>query len=279
MCYETSKTEKKVQTVRIIYCGDVVARAGRDAVLNNLSKLRERYKPDAVIVNIENAAHGFGASPSICHQFLDAGVDALVTGNHVWQQRDLIPFLDECKRIVRPLNYPEGLPGKGAIEIELPNGKKILIAQLLGRLFMEAVDCPAQAIDKLLKNYTLGKNINAIFVDIHAEATAEKIEIGHYLDGRVSAVIGSHTHIPTSDYCIRDGGTAYQTDVGMCGDYNSVIGFDKTEPLNRLLRKYTGGRLTPAKGPGTLFGVLIDIDDKSGKATHIEQIKMSEKEA
>lgn len=109
--------------------------------------------------------------------------------------------------------------------------------------------------------------------------TAEKIEIGHYLDGRVSAVIGSHTHIPTSDYCIRDGGTAYQTDVGMCGDYNSVIGFDKTEPLNRLLRKYTGGRLTPAKGPGTLFGVLIDIDDKSGKATHIEQIKMSEKEA
>lgn len=183
MCYETSKTEKKVQTVRIIYCGDVVARAGRDAVLNNLSKLRERYKPDAVIVNIENAAHGFGASPSICRQFLDAGVDALVTGNHVWQQRDLIPFLDECKRIVRPLNYPEGLPGKGAIEIELPNGKKILIAQLLGRLFMEAVDCPAQAIDKLLKNYTLGKNINAIFVDIHAEATAEKIEIGHYLDG------------------------------------------------------------------------------------------------
>ena len=153
--------------MRIIYCGDVVARAGRDAVLNNLSKLRERYKPDAVIVNIENAAHGFGASPSICRQFLDAGVDALVTGNHVWQQRDLIPFLDECKRIVRPLNYPEGLPGKGAIEIELPNGKKILIAQLLGRLFMEAVDCPAQAIDKLLKNYTLGKNINAIFVDIH----------------------------------------------------------------------------------------------------------------
>lgn len=180
--------------MRLIYCGDVVARAGREAVLSNLPNLREDYKPDVIIVNIENAAHGFGASPSICRQFLDAGVDALVTGNHVWQQRDLIPFLDECKRIVRPLNYPEGLPGKGAIELELPNGKKILIAQLLGRLFMEAVDCPAQAIDKLLKNYTLGKNINAIFVDVHAEATAEKIEIGHYLDDGCRQLSG-HTPI------------------------------------------------------------------------------------
>lgn len=262
--------------MRIIYCGDVVARAGRDAVLNNISQIKDTYKPDILIVNIENAAHGFGASPSICKNFLDKGVDALVTGNHVWQQRDLIPFLDECKRIVRPLNYPEGLPGKGAIELELPNGKKILIAQLLGRLFMEAVDCPAQAIDKLLKNYTLGKNVHAIFVDIHAEATAEKIEIGHYLDGRVSAVIGSHTHIPTADACIRDGGTAYLTDVGMCGDYNSVIGFDKEEPLNRLQRKYTGGRLVPAKGTGTLCGVIIDTDDKTGKAVKIETFKLED---
>ena len=265
--------------MRLIYCGDVGGRAGREAVLNNIADIRKKYAPDVFIVNVENAAHGFGVTPGICREFLEKGADALVTGNHVWQQRELIPFLNDCKQIIRPLNYPEMLPGRGALEIILANGKKILIVQLLGRLFMEAVDCPIQAVDKLLKSYTLGKNIDAIFVDIHAEATAEKIEIGHYLDGRVSAVIGSHTHIPTSDYCIRDGGTAYQTDVGMCGDYNSVIGFDKTEPLNRLLRKYTGGRLTPAKGPGTLFGVLIDIDDKSGKATHIEQIKMSEKEA
>ena len=261
--------------MKIIYCGDVVGRAGREAVLNNLPELRETYKPDVIVVNVENAAHGFGVSPGICRDFLEKGVDALVTGNHVWQQRDIIPFLNDCKKIVRPLNYPEGLPGRGAVEIELANGKKILVAQVLGRLFMEAADCPAHAADKVLKNYTLGKNINAIFVDIHAEATAEKIEIGHYLDGRVSAVIGSHTHIPTSDFCIRDGGTAYQTDVGMCGDYNSVIGFDKTEPVNRLLRKYTGGRLTPAKGAGTLFGVVIDIDDKTGKALNIEQIKLN----
>ena len=258
--------------MRILYCGDVVARPGREAVLNNVNFLKDTYKPDVFIVNIENAAHGFGATPSICKDFLAKGVDALVTGNHVWQQRDLIPFLDECPRIVRPLNYPEFLPGKGAIELELANGKKILITQLLGRLFMEAVDCPAQAIDKLLQKYNLGRNIDAIFVDIHAEATAEKIEVGHYLDGRVSAVIGSHTHIPTADATIRDGGTAYLTDVGMCGDYNSVIGFDKTEPVNRLTRKYTGGRLMPAKGEGTFCGVLIETDDKTGLALKIEQI-------
>lgn len=258
--------------MKIIYCGDVVARAGREAVLNNIGKIKEAYRPDVFIVNIENAAHGFGATPAICRDFLEKGTDVLVTGNHVWQQRELIPFLDECKRIVRPLNYPPHLPGHGAIEFELSNGKKILVAQLLGRLFMEAVDCPAQAIDTLLKNYILGKNIDAIFVDIHAEATAEKVSMGHYLDGRVSAVIGSHTHIPTADAVIRDGGTAYLTDVGMCGDYNSVIGFEKSEPINRLTRKYTGGRLTPAKGSGTFCGVLIETDDNTGKAIKIEQI-------
>lgn len=261
--------------MRIIYCGDVVARPGREVVLNNIALLKEKYKPDVIIVNIENAAHGFGATPGICRDFLDKGVDVLLTGNHVWQQRELIPFLDECKRIVRPLNYPPSLPGHGYCEFELPNGKKIMITQLLGRLFMEAVDCPAQAIDNLLKSYTLGRNIDAIFVDIHAEATAEKSAVGHYLDGRVSAVIGSHTHIPTADATIRDDGTAYMTDVGMCGDYNSNIGFDKVEPINRLTHKYTGGRLTPAKGPGTLCAVLVDTDDKTGLATHIEQIQVT----
>lgn len=256
--------------MKIVYCGDVVARAGREAVLNNIPGLKEKYKPDVLIVNIENAAHGFGATPGICRDFLDKGTDVLVTGNHVWQQRELIPFLDECKRIIRPLNYPPHLPGRGFCEFELPNGKKILIVQLQGRLFMEAIDCPAQAIDNLLKFYTLGRNIDAIFVDFHAEATAEKVSMGHYLDGRVSAVVGSHTHIPTADAVIRPGGTAYLTDVGMCGDYNSVIGFEKEEPINRLTRKYTGGRLNPAKGPGTLCGVLIETDD-----TTVWRLKLS----
>lgn len=261
--------------MKIIYCGDVVGRAGREAVLNNLENLRTLYKPDVIIVNVENAAHGFGVSPGICRDFLEKGVDALVTGNHVWQQRDIIPFLNDCKKIVRPLNYPETLAGRGFCEVELANGKKILVTQLLGRLFMEAVDCPAQAIDKLLKNYTLGRNIDAIFVDIHAEATSEKLATGYFLDGRVSIVAGTHTHVPTADARVLPKGTAYITDVGMCGDYESVLGFEIEEPVNRLTRKYTGGRLVPSKGKGTLFGIFVETDDKTGLAKSIEQIKLS----
>ena len=257
--------------MRLIYCGDVVGRAGREAVLNNIADIREKYAPDVFIVNVENAAHGFGVTPGICREFLEKGADALVTGNHVWQQRELIPFLNDCKQIIRPLNYPEMLPGRGALEIILANGKKILIVQLLGRLFMEAVDCPIQAVDKLLKSYTLGKNIDAIFVDIHAEATSEKLAMGYYLDGKVSVVAGAHTHVPTADYRLLRQGTAYITDVGMCGDYDSVLGFEIDEPINRLARKYSGGRLTVSKGKGTLYGIIVDIDD-TGRAFNIEQL-------
>ena len=258
--------------MKIIYCGDVVGRAGRDVVLNNVDFLKNTYKIDLFLVNVENAAHGFGVTPRICRDFLQAGADVLLTGNHVWQQREIIPFLDSCPFIIRPLNYPETLPGKGAVEFQLANGKRILVTQLLGRLFMEAVDCPVQAIDKLLKNYILGKNIDAIFVDMHAEATSEKLSLGYYLDGKVSAVTGTHTHVPTADFRLLRKGTAYITDVGMCGDYDSVLGFEIEEPINRLSRKYTGGRLSVSKGKGTLYAVLIDIDDNTGLAKSIQQI-------
>ncbi|MBE6448011.1 MAG: YmdB family metallophosphoesterase [Alphaproteobacteria bacterium] len=260
--------------MRIIYVGDIVGRAGREALLGNIDKLKEQYRFDVLIANTDNAAHGFGTTPGICRDLLEKGVSAIVTGDHVWNQREIIPFLDECKKIVRPLNYPENLPGCGAREIELANGRKILVAEVVGRLFMEAVDCPAQAMDKLLKSYTLGRNIDAIFVDIHAEATAEKIAFGHYLDGRVSAVVGSHTHVPTSDYMILPKGTAYQTDAGMCGDYSGVIGFETEAPIDRLCRRYTGSKLVVLKGNGTLFGTYIETDDASGLATKIEQIKL-----
>ena len=260
--------------MKIVYCGDVVARPGREAVLSNIEKIKQEYKPDVLLVNIENAAHGFGATPGICRDFLQQGVDVLLTGNHVWQQRELIPFLDECKKIIRPLNYPPHLPGRGYCEFELPNGKKILIIQVLGRLFMDEVDCPVQTIDAVLKNYTLGRNIAAIFVDVHAEATSEKWSFAHYLDGRVSAVIGSHTHVPTADAKILPGGTAYQTDVGMCGDYDGVLGFEKEEPVNRIARKYSGGRLVPGKGHGTLCGVFIETDDKTGLAAEIRAFQI-----
>ena len=182
--------------------------------------------------------------------------------------------MNESKQIVRPLNYPENLPGRGSAEIELPNGKKLLVVQLLGRLFMEAVDCPAQAIEKLLKSYTLGRNVSAILVDIHAEATSEKLAMGYFLDGRVSVVAGTHTHVPTADARILPKGTAYITDVGMCGDYESVLGFEVEEPINRLHRRYTGGRLVPAKGLGTLFGIAVETDDATGLAKKIEQIRI-----
>lgn len=269
-----NKNYFKEKKLKIIYCGDVVARPGREAILNNIAKLKEQYKPDIIIANVDNAAHGFGVTPGICRDFFEQGVDAVVTGNHVWNQREIIPFLDECKKIARPLNYPETMPGKGYCEIELPSGKKILIVEMLGRMFMEAVDCPVQAIDNLLKNYTLGRNVAAIFVDIHAEATSEKQSFGHYLDGRVSAVIGSHTHVPTADETILAGGTAYMSDVGMCGDYSGVLGFEKEEPVARISRKFTGGRLQPSKGKGTLCAVYIETDDKTGLATQIEAIKI-----
>lgn len=260
--------------VKIIYCGDVVGRAGRDAVLTNLKPMRERFKADVVIVNVENAAHGFGVTPGIAKEFLDSGTDILTTGNHVWQQRDIIPFLDENKKIIRPLNYPETSAGRGYAEFELPNGKKLLVTQVLGRVFMESVDNPALAIDKLLKSYTLGGNVHAIFVDIHAECTSEKLSLGYYLDGRVSIVAGTHTHVPTADAKLLPKGTAYITDVGMCGNYDSVLGFDKQTPIDRLCQRYNGGRLEVCRNNGTVWGIFVETDDKTGLAKSIEQFSI-----
>ncbi len=261
--------------MKIIYLGDIVAKSGREAVKNAIPVLKENYHFDTLIVNVDNAAHGFGCTPKICNQLLDAGVSAIVTGDHVWNQKDIITFLDSNNRIIRPLNHSANLAGVGARVIPMDNGKKILVAEVVGRVFMEAVDCPLQALDNLLKDYTLAKNIDAIFVDIHAEATAEKQSFARYFDGRVSAIIGSHTHVPTADACILPNGTAYQTDAGMCGDYNSVIGFDSKAPIERLKNKFSPHRLEPATGKGTVCGTFIEIDDATGLAIKIEIIKIT----
>ena len=260
--------------MKIIYCGDVVGRAGRDAVLNNLSAMRQDYKADVIIVNVENAAHGFGVTPGIAKDFLQSGADVLTTGNHVWQQRDILPFLDENRQIIRPLNYPETANGRGATVFELANGKKILITQVLGRVFMDNVDNPAFVLDKLLKSYTLGCNIDAIFVDVHAECTSEKLSLGYYLDGRVSVVAGTHTHIPTADARILPNGTAYITDVGMCGNYDSVLGFDKQAPIDRLCQKYNANRLEACRSGGSVWGIVVEIDDATGLAQNIKQFSL-----
>ena len=260
--------------MKIFYCGDVVGRPGREAVLNNIEIIRKKYNPDVLIVNIENAAHGFGVTPSIAREMFDKGVNVLTSGNHIWKQREILPFMESNKNLIRPLNYPDGTPGQGYVVYELANGKKILITQVLGRIFMEAVDNPLTAMDNLLSKFTIGRNVDAIFVDIHGEATSEKLAIGHYLDGKVSVVAGSHTHIPTSDAVIRKNGTAYITDVGMCGDYDSVLGFEIEAPINRIRQKFANDRLQVCKGKGTLYGIFVETDDKTGLATHIEQVKL-----
>lgn len=260
--------------MKIFYCGDVVARAGREVVSENLERIKKEYKADVILVNVENAAHGFGTTPGICRDFIAKGADVLITGNHFLNQRDIISYLQECPVIIRPANIPQENPGRGFTVFELADGRQILIIQVLGRLFMEAVDCPVQAVEKILKSYTLGKNVDAIFVDIHAEATSEKLSFGYYLDGRVSCVAGTHTHVPTADARVLPQGTAYITDVGMCGNYDSILGFEKTAPINRLCRRYSGDRLTPATGKGTLFGILLETDDNTGLAKKITQVKI-----
>ena len=260
--------------MRIFYGGDVVGRAGREVVLDNLHHIREEYKTDVILINVENAAHGFGVTPGICRDFLAKGTDILVLGNHFLNRREIVPFLDECPTIVRPANIPAYNPGRGYIIYELDDGRKILVAQVLGRLYMEAVDCPVQAMEAILGQNILGKQVQAIFVDVHAEATSEKLSLGYYLDGRVSCVAGTHTHVPTADAKILPQGTAYITDVGMCGDYNSVLGFEVTAPVNRLCRRYVDDSLKPANGPATLYGILVETDDKTGLAKSIEQIKI-----
>ena len=259
--------------MKIVYLGDVVGRSGRDAVLENIENIRAKYRPDVFVVNVENSAHGFGATPKICDEFLKKGVDVMVTGNNVWKQKELMPYLDECKFILRPLNYPSKLPGRGMVEFETLKGKKILVVQFMGKLLMEETESFMVAAENMLKEYTLGQNVDAIFVDMHAEVTAEKLAFAHWLDGKVSVVAGTHTHVPTSDARVLDNGTAYISDVGMCGDYNSVIGFDKQEPIKRLFNQNTGGKLQVANGKGTVFGIFVETDDKSGLAKNIEQFK------
>lgn len=265
--------------MKIFYCGDIFGRPGREAVLQNINLIKENFRPDVMIVNAENSAHGFGSTPQICKEFIKKGIDVIVMGNHTFKQKELVSFLNESKQIIRPLNYTDNLPGKGFVEYETAGGKKILITQVLGKIHMyynENTKNPAQSVDELLSNYTLGKNIDAIFVDVHAEITAEKQALGFYFDGRVSAVIGSHTHVPTADARILTNGTAYMTDVGMCGNYNSVIGSEPDVPIARMLESNNNGRLSVAEGKGTVCGVFIEINDKTGLAVSIKPVQIPE---
>ncbi len=258
--------------MKILFCGDVVGRAGRDALTKYLPALRSEHSPDFVVVNGENSASGFGISKSTFNQMRDAGADVLTAGDHVWDQKDTPQLLEEHRTLLRPHNFPDDAPGTGCRLYE-HKGKKILVLHLLGQVFhKEYLDSPFHCAERALEGYTLGKNVDAILVDMHCEATSEKNAMGVFLDGRVSAVVGTHTHIPTADTRVLPGGTAFQTDTGMCGNYNSVIGFHPDGPLHSFVKKYRKIRMEPASGNGTVAAALIEIDDTTGLATSITGI-------
>ncbi|MDX2102768.1 MAG: TIGR00282 family metallophosphoesterase [Alphaproteobacteria bacterium] len=265
--------------MRGLFLGDVVGRAGREAVVAALPGLRTRLRLDWVVINAENAAGGSGLTPDIARALFDAGADALTLGNHGFAQRVLWPYLEREPRIVRPANYPPGAPGQGLTVLTLASGQQLVVLSLMGRLFMEPLDCPFRTADAALAPYRLddgarlGSGVAGILVDIHAEATSEKMALGHYLDGRVTAVIGTHTHIPTADAHLLANGTAYQTDAGMCGDYDSVIGMRTNIALERLIQRVISARQEPAAGPVTLAGAVITHDPRTGLALSIQPFR------
>ena len=259
--------------MRLLILGDLVGRSGRDAVIGALPGLRAQTRADFVAVNAENASHGFGLAPEMAEALFAAGADVLTLGNHAWDRREIIPYIAREPRLLRPLNFPPGTPGAGAAVITLPDHRKVLIAQAMGRLFMDPLDDPFRVVEELLSRNKLGITVQAALIDFHAEATSEKMAFAHAFDGRVSAVVGTHTHIPTADHQVLPGGTGFCADLGMCGDYDSVIGMTKEPSVTRFIRKMPGERLAPAEGPATLCGAFIETDDK-GLATRIEPLRM-----
>lgn len=259
--------------MRLLFLGDIVGRSGRDAVNAAVPGLRQALGLDAVVVNGENAAHGFGITPGQCEELFGNGVDCLTTGNHVWDQKELVPYAATEPRLLRPLNFVAGTAGHGVTLLQTASGKRLMVVNVILRLFMELSNDPFAALDRVLESRRLGRDADAILVDMHGEATSEKNILGHHLDGRVSVVVGTHTHIPTADARVLPGGTAYQTDAGMCGAYDSVIGMDKAKAVDKFLKRVPTDRLSPASGEATLCGLLVELDPATGLAVRAEAFR------
>jgi metallophosphoesterase (TIGR00282 family) len=260
--------------MNILFLGDVVGRSGRDAVVKHLPKLRSEWQLDFIVVDGDNAAGGFGSTPQTVKDFFAAGADVVTGGDHIWDQKEIVPYLAQEKRLLRPQNFPQQAPGTGHGVFTTASGKKILVLHLLGQVFhKEHTNCPFATADTILESYRLGAGVSAIIVDFHAEATSEKMAMGKHLDGRVSVVVGSHTHVPTNDARVLPKGTAYQTDAGMCGDYDSVIGFDPAGPMERFLTKIPKARMEPASGEATVCGLLVEIDEATGLAKQCKAVQ------
>ncbi len=260
--------------MRILFLGDVMGRAGRAAVTERLAGLKAVWGVDLAVVNGENASSGAGLTAAHAKLLLEAGADVITLGDHAFDQKDMLSYIESEPRILRPLNFAKGAPGRGVGLFADTRGRKLLVAQVLGQVFMKRpFDDPFAAIDAVLKRHPLGGQAQASLVDMHCEATSEKMGMGHFCDGRASLVVGTHTHVPTADAMILPGGTGYLSDAGMCGDYNSVIGMEPAEPLRRFTTGMARGRFEPARGEATLSGVLVETDDRSGKATAIHMVR------
>jgi metallophosphoesterase (TIGR00282 family) len=260
--------------LRILFIGDVVGKTGRAAILEHLPGLIRDWTLDLVVVNGENAAGGFGITEAIYNDFIDAGADAVTLGNHAWNQKEALVFIERAPRLVRPLNFPRHTPGRGAALVETKRGARALIINAMGRVFMEPLNDPFAAVARELDACPLHEAADAIVVDIHCEASSEKQGMGFFCDGRVSLVVGTHTHVPTADHQILSNGTAYMTDAGMTGDYDSVIGMHKDEPLHRFVTGIPSGRFEPAGGVATLSGVAVETDDSTGLALRIAPVRI-----
>jgi metallophosphoesterase (TIGR00282 family) len=260
--------------VRILFVGDVVGRSGRTAVTEQLPEMIRNWSLDLVVVNGENAAGGFGITEAIYQELLDAGADAITLGNHAWDQREALVFIERAPRLIRPANFPSGTPGRGAALIDTKSGKRALVVNAIGRVFMTPFDDPFATIARELAACPLQEAADAVVIDFHGEASSEKQAIGYFCDGRASLVIGTHTHVPTADHQILAGGTAYMTDAGMTGDYDSIIGMQKDEPIRRFTSGIPAARFEPALGTATLSGLAVETHDVTGLAVKVAPVRV-----
>jgi len=260
--------------MRILFVGDIVGRSGRTIVYERLPNLVRDWKLDLVVANAENSAGGFGISETIYRELLDVGIDVITLGNHAWDQKEALVFIERAPRLIRPINYPTGTPGRGAVVIETKNGARVLVVNAMGRVFMDPLDDPFAAVERELIACPLGQGADAVIVDFHGEATSEKQAMGYFCDGRASLVVGTHTHVPTGDLRILSGGTAYISDVGMTGDFDSIIGMAKEEPIQRFLRRIPTTRFEPASGPATLCAVALETDPANGLALLVAAVRL-----
>jgi metallophosphoesterase (TIGR00282 family) len=262
--------------MKILIIGDVVGKAGRRVLRSGLQTLKRQHQPEFTVVNAENAAGGFGVTKKVLDELLSGGeIDLLTSGNHIWDKPEALELIEDEPRLLRPHNYPKGTPGKGWAVAKASNGVEVGVLNIMGIVFMQpTLDCPFRCADQVFE--TKSDSLKVVLVDFHAEATSEKVSMGWHLDGRASAVIGTHTHVPTADERILPDGTAYLSDVGMTGCYNSVLGMEKDKVLKRFLHQVPE-RFEPATGPAVLCGAIIDIDENTGRSRSIDRVTINER--